>query len=145
MNFLKDNERVIIYIPANSLKSAAPARACRSLCLGNGVPWKPQLLTLKLMHGKPGRAGPTRRRGEVQAEQVMKENKGSRVSTRRLLVLAALRTMSARKTLDGPVSAVSKPILVTKYSFCSIFQDLQKLYTFAPLNIFFSKDENLGL
>ena len=26
---------------------------------------------------------------------------------------------------DGPFSAVSKPIFATKYSFCSVFQDLQ--------------------
>ena len=33
----------------------------------------------------------------------------------------------------GPFSAVSTPILATKYSFCSIFRDLQDLHTFAPL------------
>ena len=34
---------------------------------------------------------------------------------------------------DGPFSAVSTPILATKYSFFSIFRDLQDLHTFAPL------------
>ena len=33
MHFQKENERVRIYIPANSLKSAAPPQACRSLLL----------------------------------------------------------------------------------------------------------------
>ena len=32
---------------------------------------------------------------------------------------------NGRSTLDGPFSAVSTPIFVTKYSFCSIFQDLR--------------------
>ena len=36
---------------------------------------------------------------------------------------------------DGSFSAVSKPIFATKYSFCSIFRDLQDSQTFAPLQI----------
>ena len=37
------------------------------------------------------------------------------------------------QTLEGPFSAVSKPIFATKGSCCSIFQDLQDLFTSAPL------------
>ena len=37
------------------------------------------------------------------------------------------------QTLGGPFSAVSKPIFASKYSFCSIFRDLQYLHTFAPI------------
>ena len=33
----------------------------------------------------------------------------------------------------GSLSAVSKPILASKYAFFSIFRDLQDLHTFAPL------------
>ena len=49
-----------------------------------------------------------------------------------------------RETLEGSFSAVSTPIFATKYSFCSIFRDLQDLQTFAPLHfqnllIFFLK------
>ena len=36
------------------------------------------------------------------------------------------------RTSRGSFSAVSTPIFVTKYSFCSIFQALQDLQTFAP-------------
>ena len=36
---------------------------------------------------------------------------------------------------DGPFSAVSKPNFATKYSFCSIFRDLQDSQTVAPLQI----------
>ena len=36
--------------------------------------------------------------------------------------------------LEGSFS-VSKPIFATKYSFFSIFQDLEDLHTFAPLQI----------
>ena len=39
------------------------------------------------------------------------------------------------QTLEGSFSSVSKPIFATKYSFCSIFRDLQDLQTFAPLQI----------
>ena len=41
----------------------------------------------------------------------------------------------AVQTLEGSFSSVSKPIFATKYSFCSIFRDLQDLQTFAPLQI----------
>ena len=41
---------------------------------------------------------------------------------------------------NGPFSAVSKRIFATKYSFCSIFQDLQDEHTFAPLPTQFSLD-----
>ena len=37
------------------------------------------------------------------------------------------------QTLRGSFSAVSKPIFASKYSFFSIFRDLQDMYTFAPL------------
>ena len=36
-------------------------------------------------------------------------------------------------SFGGSFSAVSTPIFATKYSFCSIFRDLQDLHTFAPL------------
>ena len=39
------------------------------------------------------------------------------------------------QTLEGSFSSVSKPIFATKYSFFSIFQDLQDSHTFAPLRI----------
>ena len=39
--------------------------------------------------------------------------------------------------LDGSFSAVSKPIFATKYSFCSIFRDLEEWHTFAPLQTHF--------
>ena len=39
------------------------------------------------------------------------------------------------QTLGGSFSALSRPIFATKYSFCSIFRDLQDLRTFAPLQI----------
>ena len=41
------------------------------------------------------------------------------------------------KKAIGPrmISAVSKPIFATKYSFCSIFRDLQDYHSFAPLPI----------
>ena len=35
-------------------------------------------------------------------------------------------------TCKGSFSAVSKPIFATKYSFCSIFRDLQDSHSFAP-------------
>ena len=35
--------------------------------------------------------------------------------------------------MRGSFSSVSKPIFASKYSFCSIFRDLQDLQTFAPL------------
>ena len=35
----------------------------------------------------------------------------------------------------GPLTAVSKPIFASKYSFYSIFRDLQVLHSFAPLRI----------
>ena len=38
-------------------------------------------------------------------------------------------------TCKGSFSAVPKPIFATKYSFCSIFRDLQDSQTFAPLQI----------
>ena len=38
-------------------------------------------------------------------------------------------------TWKGSFSAVSKPIFATKYSFCSIFRDLQDYHSFAPLPI----------
>ena len=37
------------------------------------------------------------------------------------------------QTLEGSFSSVSKPIFATKYSFPSIFRDLQDLESFAPL------------
>ena len=40
-----------------------------------------------------------------------------------------------RQTLDGSFSSVSRPIFASKYSFFSIFRDLQDLHTFAPLQI----------
>ena len=40
------------------------------------------------------------------------------------------------ETLEGSFSAVSTPIFATKYTFCSIFRDLQDLHSFAP---FFSE------
>ena len=36
-------------------------------------------------------------------------------------------------TFEGSISAVSMPILASRYSFCGIFQALQDLRTFAPL------------
>ena len=39
------------------------------------------------------------------------------------------------QTLEGSFSSVSTPIFATKYSFFSIFQDLQDSLTFAPLRI----------
>ena len=44
------------------------------------------------------------------------------------------------QTLRGSFSAVSKPNFATKYSFCSIFRDLQDWHPFAPLQTqFFCK------
>ena len=37
------------------------------------------------------------------------------------------------QTLEGSFSAVSTPIFASKYSFCSVFRDLQDCHTFAPL------------
>ena len=37
------------------------------------------------------------------------------------------------KTLEGSFSAVSTPIFASKYSFCSVFRDLQDCHTFAPV------------
>ena len=37
--------------------------------------------------------------------------------------------------MRGSFSSVSKPIFAIKYSFCSIFRDLQDFKTFAPLQI----------
>ena len=37
------------------------------------------------------------------------------------------------QTLEGSFSAVSTPIFTSKYSFCSVFRDLQDYHTFAPL------------
>ena len=37
------------------------------------------------------------------------------------------------ETLEGSFSAVSTPIFASKYSFCSVFRDLQDCHTFAPL------------
>ena len=45
--------------------------------------------------------------------------------------------------LESSFSAASKPIVASKNSFCSIFQDLQELRTFAPLQIL--KDGKTGL
>ena len=42
------------------------------------------------------------------------------------------------ETSEGSFSAVSTPIFATKYSFCSIFRDLQDLHSFAP---FFHRSE----
>ena len=39
------------------------------------------------------------------------------------------------QTLEGSFPSASKPIFATKYSFFSIFQDLQDSHTFAPLPI----------
>ena len=38
-----------------------------------------------------------------------------------------------QQTLNGSLSAVSKPIFASKYSLESIFRDLQVVHTFAPL------------
>ena len=38
------------------------------------------------------------------------------------------------KTLEGSFSAVSTPIFASKYSFCSVFRDLQDCHTFAPVS-----------
>ena len=47
------------------------------------------------------------------------------------------------RAISRLISAVSKPIFATKYSFCSIFRDLRDLHTFAPLRIqFFSKKKS---
>ena len=40
---------------------------------------------------------------------------------------------TTQHSFRGSFSAVSRPILATKYSFCSIFQDLQDLHNSAPL------------
>ena len=40
-----------------------------------------------------------------------------------------------QQTLNGSLSAVSKPNFASKYSLKSIFRDLQVLHTFAPLRI----------
>ena len=37
------------------------------------------------------------------------------------------------QTLEGSFSAVSTPIFASKYSFCSVFRNLQDCHTFAPL------------
>ena len=37
------------------------------------------------------------------------------------------------QTLEGSFSAVSTPIFASKYSFCSVFRDLQDCHTIAPL------------
>ena len=34
------------------------------------------------------------------------------------------------ETVENPCSAASKPIFVTRFSFCTIFRYLQKLHTF---------------
>ena len=48
-------------------------------------------------------------------------------------------------TCKGSFSAVSKPIFATKYSFCSIFRDLQDYHSFAPLQIqYFSNFSSEG-
>ena len=39
------------------------------------------------------------------------------------------------QTLEGSFSAVSTPIFATKYSFCSVFRDLQDFQSFAPIVI----------
>ena len=52
MQFLKENERVRIYITANSLKNAAPRRLRRYLLLGNVEGGSPRLLTLSSLHEK---------------------------------------------------------------------------------------------
>jgi hypothetical protein len=39
------------------------------------------------------------------------------------------------QALEGSFSAVSTPIFASKYSFCSIFRDLQDLQSFAPLQV----------
>ena len=44
-----------------------------------------------------------------------------------------------RQTLDGPFSAVSKPIFATKASFCSIFRDLQEHHLLASKFLLFLK------
>ena len=43
--------------------------------------------------------------------------------------------VEAQHSFRGSFSAVSTPIFATKYSFCSIFQELQDLFTCAPLRI----------
>ena len=49
----------------------------------------------------------------------------------RVLILAEEHYWDS--TSDSPFSAVSTPILTTKYSFCSVFRDLQDLNILAPL------------
>ena len=39
------------------------------------------------------------------------------------------------QTWEGSFPAVSKPIFTSKYSFCSIFRDLQDSHTFAPFQV----------
>ena len=39
------------------------------------------------------------------------------------------------QTLEGSFSAVSKQNFATKYSFCSVFRDLQDFQSFAPIEI----------
>ena len=51
----------------------------------------------------------------------------------RLMTGGGYRLLASQQTCRGSFSAVSKPIFATKYSFFSIFRDLQDLHTFAPL------------
>ena len=46
--------------------------------------------------------------------------------------VVAPRRTRGRQTLDGPFSAVAKPIFSTKYSVCSVFRNLQEFHTLAP-------------
>ena len=41
---------------------------------------------------------------------------------------------AGRETLEGSFSSVSTPIFASKYSFFSIFRDLQDVHSFAPLH-----------
>ena len=43
------------------------------------------------------------------------------------------RLLASVQTLEGSFSAVSTATIATKYSFCSVFRDLQDLQSFAPL------------
>ena len=45
------------------------------------------------------------------------------------------RLLASGQTLRGSFSAVSTATIATKYSFCSVFRDLQDLHSFAPLRI----------
>ena len=49
--------------------------------------------------------------------------------------LLAQNFQANHQTLEGSFSVVSTPIFASKYSFCSVFRNLQDCHTFAPLEI----------